>query len=57
MTTWREALEQYYQTHETLNEENRAWLKSHVLMDVDLIANMGALDSSATDATPKVIEI
>lgn len=40
MTTWREALEQYYQTHETLNEENRAWLKSHVLMDVDLIADM-----------------
>ncbi len=40
MTTWREALEQYYQTHETLNEENRAWLKSHVLMDIDLVESM-----------------
>jgi len=38
--TWREALEEYYQQHETLNEQNRAWLKKHVLMDIDLIADM-----------------
>lgn len=38
--TWQEALDQYYQTHETLNDENRLWLKNNVKMDIPLIMKM-----------------
>ena len=33
--TWQEALENYFETHPTLNDENRAWLQKNVLLDLD----------------------
>lgn len=37
MTTWKEALDEYYQSHPTLNDENRAWLRKNVLLDAPRI--------------------
>ncbi|MGB4966782.1 MAG: hypothetical protein WBO35_01120 [Candidatus Saccharimonadales bacterium] len=38
--TWAEALDHYYQTHPTLNDENRLWLRTKVKMDIPLVADM-----------------
>lgn len=48
MATWREALEHYYQTHDTLNDENRAWLRSNVAMNAPLIREMTVEQLDAT---------
>jgi len=37
MTTWKEALDEYYRSHPTLNDENRAWLQKNVLLDAPRI--------------------
>lgn len=38
--TWKEALDEYFLKHETLNQENRAWLIQNVLLNADLIREM-----------------
>lgn len=38
--TWQEAVSAYYQTHPTLNDQNRRWLSTKVLMDAPLIEEM-----------------
>ena len=38
--TWQEALDEYYRSHPTLNDENRAWLRKNVLMDAPCIDEM-----------------
>lgn len=35
--TWKEALDEYYQSHPTLNDDNRAWLRKNVLLDAPRI--------------------
>ena len=37
---WQEALNTYYQTHPTLNEQSRQWLQDEVVMDAPLIEEM-----------------
>ena len=35
--TWKEALDEYYQSHPTLTDDNRAWLRKNVLLDAPRI--------------------
>lgn len=38
--TWQDALAKYYQSHQTLDESNRAWLQAEVVMDAPLLEEM-----------------
>ena len=38
--TWQEALSQYYETHPTLNDANRAWLQKKVLLEAPLLEEL-----------------
>ncbi len=38
--TWQEALAQYYETHPTLNDANRAWLQKKVVLDAPLLEEL-----------------
>lgn len=42
--TWQEALAHYFQTHETLDEMNRAWLRAKVLMEAPLLTELDTAD-------------
>lgn len=53
MTTWKEALDEYYRAHQTLNDENRAWLRKHVLLDAPRIDEMERKQVLTTFATSK----
>lgn len=45
---WQEALQNYFQTHPTLNDENRAWLQKNVLMDLDQLIREMSRDQVVT---------
>ncbi len=49
--TWQEALAQYYESHPTLDEENRAWLRAEVRMDAPLLEEMEREELLATFST------
>lgn len=53
MTTWKEALDEYYRAHQTLNDENRAWLRKVVLLDAPRIDEMERQQVLTTFATSK----
>lgn len=53
MTTWKEALDEYYRAHPTLNDENRAWLRKVVLLDAPRIDEMERQQVLTTFATSK----
>lgn len=54
--TWKEAVDNYFQTHETMNDDNRAWLRKHVVMDAPLISQMTVeqLEATFNDAKGRI---